>query len=288
MPRPLRHPARLPAAGMRLGLALVAAVALAALTGCGGHHPSAVQIHIQVQSGFPNARNTKSFSLTCRPVGGTLPDASRICGDIRGHPMAMLDPAKPRWSCAQPPGGSTLTVTTWTRGETHTFAGAPGCDWPGGPTLEIYWAAIQHEPQALDRIEPTLRCEEDPTLLAKPTPRASAVACVHGLWTPRTERLIRLAGTVAPLSSPPAYKLFPHDIGAKPCKFRSGAYRVQPIRGVCGVNAKNVWSTLTITFVETWPAASTRTARHRWIVQVQDGRARLVGQSGPTPPQNRT
>ena len=60
-------------------------------------------------------------------------------------------------------------------------------------------------------MEPRLRCDSDATLLARPTPWASVTACVRGLWTPRTARLIRLAERVPPIGAlQPLRKLAQH------------------------------------------------------------------------------
>jgi photosystem II stability/assembly factor-like uncharacterized protein len=273
------------AARSLIACAVVATAAVGLVSACGASHThAAIRVQVKVEWGAIAQRRPSTFSLTCKPTGGTLPYAGRICRDIARHGPAMLNPPKPRWSCGGTAGGPSLTVTTSTHGTTHTFGGEPWCDWPVGPSVEVYWAAIRHDVNALDRVEPTLRCEEDPVLLARPTPLASAVACVHGLWTPRSERLIRLAASVVPLSNPSPSKLFPHDIGAQACTFVGGGLSTHLIHGRCGVNVKRVWSTPIVTFVEAWPAGANHIRHHRWIVEIKDGQPRLARQSGPVPP----
>lgn len=251
---------------------LIAAVCLVALaTACGaGSRHAAVNVRVKVDWGMFAHRKPSSFSLTCRPTGGTLPDSARVCADIGRHRRAMLSPPKPRWVCAGAVGGPTLSVTTTADGVTRTFGGEPGCDWPVGATLEVYWEAIRRDTKALGRIEPTLRCEEDPVLLARPTPDASAVACAHGLWTPRSEWLIRLAARVVPAAG------FPHDIGARACM-------IDGVRGLCGVEVKGVWSTPVVTFVETW-----HTGRRRFVVSVEHGTPHLLRRLASFDPQSFT
>jgi hypothetical protein len=265
---------------------------LVLLTGLGstGHASrlESVSVRIRLTTYQSTARHVRSFTLACNPTGGSLPLGADVCRDVNLHPTAMLNPPKPRWTCAGPAGGPTLTVTTSTRGATHSFGGEPGCDWPVGPTLEVYWAAIQHDEKALARVEPTLRCEEDPMLLARPTPRASAVACVHGRWTPRSEELIRLAETTPALAALQPSRLFPQDIGAVDCTIQAGGLvRGRKLAGLCGVTMKNVWSKATVSFTEDWPSGGGKTARHIWHVIIQGNRVLTTSQSGPVPPQLR-
>jgi hypothetical protein len=254
--------------------------------GSTGRAAEGVSVNIRLTTYAGNVRHMQSFSLACDPTGGSLPLASRVCRDISLHPRAMLNPPKPRWTCAGPAGSPTLTVTTSSRGATHTFGGEPGCDWPVGPTIEVYWAAIQRDEKKLGRVEPTLRCEEDPTLLARPTPLASAVACVHGLWTPRSEALIRLAEKTPALAGLEPSHLFPRDIGAMRCTIHAGGFvRGRTLSGRCGVTMKNVWSKATVSFTEDWPSGAGKTARHVWHVVVKGKRVVSISQSGPVPPQ---
>ncbi len=247
-----------------------------------------VQIRVTTHTFPSTVRHVSLSSLTCNPTAGNLPLAARVCRDISLHPTAMLDPPKPRWTCSGAVGGPTLDVTTSFRGSTHTFAGQPGCDWPVGPTLEVYWAASQRNEKALARVEPTLRCEEDATLLAHPTPAASAVACAHGLWTPRSEELIRLAEQTPALAVLQPSHLFPHDIGAADCTIPAGGIVAgKTLAGLCGVTMKNVWSKATVSFTEDWPIGGDKTARHVWHITIRGTHVLAVSQSGPVPPQLR-
>jgi hypothetical protein len=65
-------------------------------------------------------------------------------------------------------------------GRRTIFGGVPDCDWPGGVSLAVYYAAITRDAHALGLIEPRLHCDEDPQLLTTPTPWPRVTACVHG------------------------------------------------------------------------------------------------------------
>jgi hypothetical protein len=276
--------ARLPVVLVALSCGLLAGVGGASLAA----RTESISVRIRVTTYAATVRHVQSFSLSCNPTGGSLPLAGRVCRDISLHPRAMLSPPKPRWTCAGPAGSPTLTVTTSSRGATRTFGGEPGCDWPVGPTVEAYWAAIQHDEKELGRVETTLRCEEDPALLARPTPLASAVACTHGLWTPRSEQLIRLAEKAPALAGLQPSQLFPHDIGAVACTIHAGGFvRGRKLSGLCGVTMKNVWSKPTVSFTEEWPSGTGNTARHIWHVVLRGNRVIATTQSGPVPPQLR-
>jgi hypothetical protein len=275
----------------RLGFAAVG-VALALIgAGCGGGRRAVVDAHVTVTSYTGGARSTQSFSLRCGPVSGTLPLAARICGDIARHPQAMLRPLPGRSTCGGGPNMSELTITSTSGGKTTTFAGAPSCGWPGGTPLAIYFAATRRDTHALELMEPRLRCDDDPVLLARPTPNASVAACVHGLWTQRTERLIRLAEHAPSLARLRPDRLFPHDIGARRCTIPAGAPNladgpsyVPPVPATCGVSVRNVWSDARVTFVLTWPhTTSSAQRRHTWYVVIREGRSLLVGERGPLP-----
>jgi hypothetical protein len=241
-----------------------------------------------LQLGTPAARRrrlqTRSFTLTCEPPAGTLPLGARVCQDIARHPRAMLDPGPARSGCF---GGDMpeLKVVATVSGSKTSFGGRPFCNWPGGTAVAIYWEATQADSSRLDWIEPRLRCDEDPTLLERPTPWASLVACLRGFWTPRNERLIRLAASVPALAYLQPRRLFPHQIGARRCTIPAGGPRMTTLRGLCGVYLKHPRSNPTVNLVETWPRGHNRTARHVWQLTVANGRARLVGERGPLPPQ---
>jgi hypothetical protein len=279
----------------RLGMAAVGVAALASIvSGCGDGGRAAVSVHVTLTSYLHGVRNTTSLSLKCGPVSGTLPFSARICGDIARHPQAMLRPLPSRSSC----GGINmpeLTITSTSGGKTATFGGSPGCGWPGGTPLAIYFAAAQRNTQGLDLMEPRLRCDDDPVLLKKPTPYSSVAACIHGLWTPRTERLIRLAKHAPKLARLRLDRLFPQDIGARSCTIPAGAPNladgptyVPAVQGTCGVTVRRVWSNARVTFVLNWrrsPSSAQR--RHTWYVVIRRGRPVFLGERGPLPPQLR-
>jgi len=271
----------------RIGAVLVVLCSPLLLAGFGdtGHaRTDEVSVRIRVTTYAATVPRERSFSLSCNPTGGNLPLASLVCREISLHPKAMLNPPKPRWTCAGPAGSPTLTVTTSAHGATHTFGGQPGCDWPVGPTLELYWAATQRNKNELARVESTLRCEEDPALLAHPTPLASAVACSHGLWTPHSE----LAEKSPALADLQPSTLFPHDIGVMNCTIPAGGPAPgRKLAGRCGVTMKNVWSKPMVSFTEDWPRGTGKTARHIWHVALQGKRVVATSQTGPVPPQLR-
>ena len=207
--------------------AVVAAVATGLLAGCGGSHPKrAISIQVKVTS-YTSAGKARSspYSLTCGPTGGTLPLAALVCTDIDSHPQAMLAPVPARSVCVGSPFMAQVEVKVMRgpRGLTFSpFAGNPNCDWPGGTPIAIYYAASVKDTHTLSRVEPLLRCEDDPMLLAKPTPWASVVACTRGLWTPASERDIRKAEGAPQLAPLSPSTLFPRDIGAIHCRIPAG------------------------------------------------------------------
>lgn len=229
--------------------------------------------------------------LTCNPTGGTLPLASRVCHDIALHPKAMLEPPKPgppvkTSVCAGGPFMPELSVAISANLTARTFAGSPGCTWPGDQAIGVYYDAAQNDPQDLTRSESELRCDEDPVLFQVPTPEASVVACRHGLWTLRSEQLIRIAETAAPIAGLELRKLFPRDIGVLPCTIHAGgAYPGRNLPGLCGVTVKHVWSKATVSFSEDWSTSPGSTARHIWHVVIQGTRPIATSQSGDGPPQ---
>jgi hypothetical protein len=197
----------------------------------------------------------------------------------------MLEPGQPRSFCSGGLFAPELTVTASAKGRKTVFDGAPLCDWPGGTALGIYWAATQHDLKTLTRLEPRLRCDDDPVLLARPTPWASVAACVHGLWTPRSERLIRIAARSPVIAAFRPVRLFPHDIGAQRCSIPAGGPTRRSLRGTCGVYVSRVWSHPIVSFVQDWLRGHNSVARHTWRVTVIEGRAASVTQTGPSPPQ---
>lgn len=240
-----------------------ALVWVAAGCGGGGGTRSAITVDVRLTTftAPKMTRRVRAFTVACQPVSGTLPFAARICRDIVRHPQAMLDPPAARWTCIGGPFMPELTVTATRNGTTTSFEGSPGCDWPAGTALAVYFDAVERDLHGLALMEPRLRCGEDPVLLARPTPDASAVACVRGLWTPRTERLIRTAERL-PAIAALGRSLFPTEIGAEPCAIPAGGpYRQKPLNGLCEVTVKRVWSTPIVTFVESWPRTATARSR---------------------------
>lgn len=198
----------------------------------------------------------RSWTLRCGPAGGDLPLAGRLCADITRHPVAMLAPGHARSVCGGTVFGPVVSVSS-SRG---SFSGEPGCGWPGGTALEVYWAATRDDRHVLDLMEPRLRCDEDPRLVVKDTPWSMVVACVHGRWTPRTERMIRLAKRVLPAGR---RSLFPRDVGTASCAV--GA------QGLCGVNVTHLWATPRVTFAE-----RSGRSRRRWVVTITHGTPRMT------------
>lgn len=262
------------AAGPVLLLLLVAA-------GCGGRS-AAIRVDVKVSWAPPAYRRVESYTLRCSPAGGTLPYAKRVCRDVAAHPRAMLDPPPARSACGKPVSGPNLTVSARRDGRSRALAGQPFCDWPGGTALGVYWAATQHDPRMLRLAESRLRCEDDPRLLARPTPNASVFACTHGFWTPHDERLIRLAERVRELRILGPRRLFPHDVGVEPCRIAVGGPTTRVVDGRCGVAVRRAWSEPVVSFVESIASSAAsggRGYRHRWVVRIVRGRPRLVSQS---------
>jgi hypothetical protein len=262
-------------------------VALALLlASCGGATHSKIQLsltttHYVFANGKKPRKVTGRYTLGCEPVSGTLPLAGQICADIAAHRQAMLAPRPSRWVCAGSPFMPTVDVSV-RRGGSGGFSGSPGCGWPGGTPIAIYYAASTKDRASLAREEPLLRCEDDPTLAVQPTPLASAVACTRGLlWTPAAEREIRRAETVPQLTGFDPSKLFSADPGVRRCLIQAGGPPLGRILlGLCGVSLTGPPSRKTLHFVESWTLAG-HLFRHHWIVR---GR-RVVTQSGPAIPQ---
>jgi hypothetical protein len=198
----------------------------------------------------------------------------------------MLAPARSRSVCSGGPWMPQVSVRAVLNGRVSTFSGSPFCDWPVGTPLGIYWAAAEGNTRALDRVEPRLRCDDDPALLAMPTPWASVEACLHDLWTPRVERLIRLAEQTPQIAALQPARLFPRDIGARRCAIGAGGPSPgRKLHGTCGVSIKHApGQQPVVTFVETW-AVGRRIWHHTWHIRLTDGRSELTRQTGAVPPQ---
>jgi hypothetical protein len=166
---------------MRCVFLVLAVTFLASCGGAGHSARSAVHVRITLTTytNFPKRHLTR-YTLGCRPAAGTLPFADRVCADIARHPLAMLDPPPARTTCSAPAGSSELMVVADAHGRRTIFGGVPDCDWPGGVSLAVYYAAITRDAHALGLIEPRLHCDEDPQLLTTPTPWPRVTACVHG------------------------------------------------------------------------------------------------------------
>jgi hypothetical protein len=273
--------------------ALAACVAASALVACGcgcavGDRANAISVQVRVTTRDPgsNEPTERRYTLGCKPTSGTLPFAARLCADVARHPVSMLAPGRARSVCGGRAFGPVVEVQSVWNGRTRSFSGGPGCGWPGGTALAVYWAAANRDTKSLSAFEPRLRCDDDRTLLAIPPRWASIAACMHGLWTPRAERLIRLAGHLSQLAGLDARSLFPHEVGARRCAIQTGGPRRRTIYGLCGVTVKNAWSTPEVTFTEKWTWIGThQPKRHRWRVSILNGIPHLAGQTGPIPPQ---
>ena len=250
---------------------------------------SSVSVKIRVTSFPATVRRVQSFTLSCDPTGGTLPLAGLVCRDIALHPRAMLDPPKRSGTsivCAGGPFMPELSVTATANGVTRAFTGSPGCSWPGDQSVAVYYDAAEKDAQDLRQSESELRCDEDPVLFQIPTPLASVVACRRGLWTPRSEQLIKIAEGTPELAAFQAARLFPHDIGVIPCTIHAGgAYPGRNLAGHCGVTLKSARSEATIDFTEDWPSAPGNASRHIWQVVIEGTRVIAESQSGDAPPQ---
>lgn len=259
--------------------AAVALLCLLPLGGCGGRSDhAAIQLKLTVTSYHLTAKTTRTFNLDCEPTSGTLPFAGRVCADIARHPQAMLAPRPQRSTCIGGPSMPTVEVDVLRGTRGGGPSGSPGCDWPGGTPLSIYYAASTRDEHLLRLMEPRLRCEDDPALFAKPTPWASVAACTHGLWTPRAERTIRLAKRSAAIAG--FATLFPRDPGVVRCRIPAGGPQTRILHGLCGVSLTGPASRKTVHVVESWTVAG-HAFRHRWVIRG----SRLVAQGGAVPPQ---
>lgn len=268
---------------------LIGATIAIASVGCGqtaDRTASKLSVQIRVSGYSTQARKrvARDYTLRCQPAGGTIPFVARLCGDIARHPLPMLDPGRSRSVCAGAVNGPVLSVSSNRHGTHTSFSGEPGCDWPGGTGLLVYWAASLHDTRMLSRAEPRLRCDDDPQLLSRPTPWRSVFACTHGLWTPRTAKLIALAEQVPPISWLTPRTLFPPEIGTRRCLIDGGGLGRHKLDGRCEVNVTHVWRRPQVTFTESWPAGHV-TRRHTWVMTVASGAATLTKQNGPVAPQ---
>jgi hypothetical protein len=132
--------------------ALVAAVLALALlaAACGGASHAAISVKVAITSFVPPEmhRSTTTFTLTCRPTGGTFPYAARLCRDIARHPQPLLDPLPARYGCSGGPEMAVVTVTARVSGHSTTLSGNPDCTWPGGVGLAVYYATLRRSIQS--------------------------------------------------------------------------------------------------------------------------------------------
>jgi hypothetical protein len=223
----------------------------------------------------------EKFTLGCDPTSGTLPLGARVCRDIAQHQQAMLSPRKPRSTCGGSPFMPTVDVVV-VHGGAGGFTASPGCGWPGGTPASIYFAAAIRDASSLHLLEPRLRCEDNPSFFATPTPWSSINACVRGLWTKAAEQAIRAAKSAPEITNLPA-RLFPADPGVRRCRIPAGGPRRKGgnfTAGLCGVSLTGPASSKTVHFTESWNVGA-RLRRHHWILRGTT----LIGQSGATPPQ---
>jgi hypothetical protein len=275
MPRALK-PAFVAAA---LALALLAAA-------CGGGSQAAISVKAAITAFVPPKmhRSTTTFTLTCRPTGGTFPYAARLCRDIARHPQPLLDPLPARYGCSGGPEMAVVTVTARANGHSATFSGNPDCTWPGGVGLAVYYDAATNRPEWLTPTEKRLRCDDDPALLETPRPEVSVFACTHNLWTPRTAKFIRIAKR-SPVITSLGPKLFPNQIGDRQCVIHGGGpVSGTTFHGLCEVTVKKVWSIPTVTFVESWTVGR-RMWHSTFRLVVRSGRVVSAHLSGSDPPQ---
>jgi hypothetical protein len=269
---------------------VVAGIATGCSAGTNAHQrQSIVSARITIKTANPLGRRPKErqFTLRCRPTGGSMPQAAQLCRDIAQHPISMLAPGGARSVCAGGPFMPVISVQATWHGRSTSLGGSPGCTWPGGTALAVYWAASRGDEHLLRMMQPRLRCDDDATLLAKPTPWRSVFACTHGLWTPHTAGLIRLAETLPQIAGLQPSTVFPNQIGVRRCQIHAGgppSPRHRVLGGYCEVNVATVWKHPRVSFTESWPNGR-RIQRHTWVVAVLGSRARLEAQRGAMPPQ---
>jgi hypothetical protein len=178
------------------------------------------------------------------------------------------------------------------------------CGVPGGVAAGIYTAAIDNDAARIAALEPKLLCDEDPQLLAYPT-GPSIKACMTGLWTTRSERLIDIARRTPRVAAIGA-ETFPARIGTKSCVLPV-VRRAKLLEAACGVMVKEIGSTSIVTFVACWDSRGLDptwgpyrrdgppsplidlycydvTKRHNWRVVVTSDRVAAVAESGAVAP----
>jgi hypothetical protein len=119
----------------------------------------------------------------------------------------------------------------------------------------------------------------------------SYTACIAGLYTPRIDRLIRIATRAPSLAAIGAALSFPIHAGAQLC--RIAAVRPGFPEGLCAISLEHPWGDPTITFELTWVnglgngQTGSALRRHTWRVVLRKDRVVSLTQSGPPPPQLR-
>jgi hypothetical protein len=126
--------------------------------------PSAVSVHLRISTTTASRGGThvvtQTYILDCDPVGGTLPLAASVCGDIREYPQAMLDPPAGAETCAHTSTRPDIDVVATSDGKTTYFGGTPGCHRPGGIADDIYWLASRDKLSAVAFATERLHDEE--------------------------------------------------------------------------------------------------------------------------------
>jgi hypothetical protein len=200
----------------------------------------------------------------------------------------MLNPRRLPNRCsvtvpAAPQEYDVIRVTATAAGKTRRLSG-PGLCEPGHLAAMIYWDAVHSNVRLLNTHESLLHCDEDSRLFVRPTPWDSVQACLRGLWTPRSERVIRDAATI--IDGVRVARLFPRDIGTRTCLIPVSGSKTAHLRGQCSVSVEGAGSaTPTVTFTESWPHATGGTNRHSWGIVFRNGQPQVAFQSGPRPPQ---
>jgi hypothetical protein len=167
---------------MRLGR-LSMAVAVAALSvgalvsGCGGNDQTGTALSIRITTGVNyrpvGDRRIEPFTLHCDPTGGDMPNRVELCRLIAKHPQAMLFPFHSISACDIP---ASVKVSGVSHGRVVRFDRSI-CEWPGSTGSFAYYAAT-FSPHDLAIAAVRLRCDEDPSLLRKPTPWTRVHACM--------------------------------------------------------------------------------------------------------------
>jgi hypothetical protein len=246
-----------------------------------------VSVQIDLTTFQKSGERTQSFSLSCNPPAGTLSLAERVCEDIGLYPRTMLNPRLRLGPglCFAGQGYPRLSVTATANGVKTSFGGMPGCGWPDGDAIGVYYYATQGDEAGLARFEGGVRCGEDPVWLMRPVYRTIIRLCRYGSGPSRVQRVIRIAKQAAAIAALRPQHLFPTDTGWQSCKITFGGMAPgKRLAGQCGVWVNHARSAPTVTFAVAWPPGK-GTARHTWSVAVDGLRAAVVAEDGPVPPQ---